>query len=244
MDVTPLSLGIEVEDGVMHVMLPRNTTIPTKIQKVYRSREDNQTSVRFSVYEGERTRISDNNLLGTFNLHGIPPAPCGVAKFPTYFDISADGILTVFAENKESGSKNTITIKNNIGRLSSSEIKRLVREAEKYKLDDEKHRKKVELRNTFETYAFKMRSMVYLSGGTLSLDDQEKVENAVYKATQWLSNNEVGKTDEINGRMKALQNVWDPIISKLYQQGDTDSSPSSSTDAPKFQKILRSLGFF
>lgn len=230
------------------MMVPRNTTIPTKKHWVYMSSRNNQTSVRFSVYEGERSRTSDNNLLGTFKLDGILPAPHGVAKFPTYFDINADGILTVFAENKESGNKNMITIKNTKGRLSSAEIKRLVLEAEKYKLDDEEHKKKVELRKSFETYTLKMIRKMILNNcrRMLSVDDQKKIRNALYKATRWLDNNELGKTDEINHKMKALQNVCDPILAKLYQQGDAGGGPStrSISAPPKFQKIMRSFGFF
>ncbi|XP_026424319.1 heat shock cognate 70 kDa protein-like [Papaver somniferum] len=147
MDVIPLSLGVEVIGGVMSVVVPRNTAIPTKKHKVYTTAKDYQTNVSIRVYEGEGIRTKDNSLLGTFTLYGLPPAPRGVAKNTETFVIDADGILTVFSENKESGNKNMITIKNNKGGLSSSGIKRLVREAEKYKLDDEKQMKKVELRN-------------------------------------------------------------------------------------------------
>ncbi|XP_026443314.1 heat shock 70 kDa protein 3-like [Papaver somniferum] len=145
----------------------------------------------------------------------------------------------------KSGSKNVITVKNNKGKLSSDEIKRMVQDSEKYKEDDEKHRKKVDLRNTFETYAIKMRSMISNNGGMLSSKDKKNIKNAVNNAVQWLESSELGKTDDIIDKMKALQNLCDPIVDKLYQQGDTDSPPStrSGSVASKFSKILRSFGF-
>lgn len=197
------------------------------------------------IFEGERINTSDNNLLGTFVLQGIPPEPRNAVKLTEYFDIDADGILTVVAEDMKSGSKNVITVKNNKGKLSSDEIKRMVQDSEKYKEDDEKHRKKVDLRNTFETYAIKMRSMISNNGGMLSSKDKKNIKNAVNNAVQWLESSELGKTDDIIDKMKALQNLCDPIVDKLYQQGDTDSPPStrSGSVASKFSKILRSFGF-
>lgn len=122
LDVTPLSLGVEVDDVAVDIIIPRNTPIPTKKEKTYSTLNDNQTKVITKVYEGERARTSDNNLLGQFVLSGIPPALRGVSKFTECFNIDADGILTVLAEEKASGSKAMITIENNKGRLSKTEI--------------------------------------------------------------------------------------------------------------------------
>jgi len=213
-DVTPLSLGMEVLGDIMSVVIPRNTCIPVKKTQAYVTVLDNQSSSLINVYEGERTKASDNNLLGFFILSGIPPAPRG-HPYDVCFTIDENGILTVSAKERSTGKMNEITITNYKDRMSAEEIKKLIKEAENFHIEDKKFLRKAKAVNALDDYIYKMRNALKKEdiNVKLSSEEIEKIESAIAVATNLVDNGQV-EIDILEDCLNGLKNRMEQIIAK------------------------------
>ena len=238
LDATPLSLGVETLGGVMTVLIPRNTTIPTSKKEVFSTAADNQSAVTINVLQGEREFARDNRLLGTFNLEGIPPAPRGVPQIEVTFNVDVNGILTVQAKDLGTGKENKITVQN-AGGLSKDEIEKMRREAEAHAADDKKRREVIDLKNQGESLAYSTEKSLREYGEKVSGDVRGQIEGALTNLRDALKSDD---GDRIRKAMENLNQVSHKLAEEMYKSTAAGAGAQAGPRGPAGDRATAGAG--
>ncbi|MEE1491570.1 MAG: Hsp70 family protein, partial [Massilioclostridium sp.] len=224
LDVTPLTLGLETQGGIMAKMIERNTTIPTKKTQIFTPAADGQTSVDVSIYQGERDFVKDNKQLGMFRLDGIPAAPRGVPQIEVTFDIDANGIVHVSAKDLGTGKAQNITITSSTN-MSSDEIDKAVKEAERFAEEDKKRKEEIEIRNNADQMVYQSEKTLKEMGDKISDGEKSEMQSKIDALKEALKGS---NTDEIKTKQEELQKVLYDLSAKLYQQTQPQGDPNAA----------------
>jgi len=234
LDVCPLTLGIETVGGVMTKIIPRNSVVPTKKSQIFSTAADNQQTVSIQVFEGERPMTKDNHLLGKFDLTGIPPAARGVPQLEVTFEIDVNGILRVSAEDKGTGNKEKIEIKNDANRLTPEEVERMIKDAEDFAEEDKKVAERAVAKNELEQYVYSLKNQVADEeklGGKLDDEEKETINDGIESTIEWLDESgETAEAEEIKEMKEKLENIVKPIIGKMYENEEAGGGDAEDED--------------